>query len=115
MSLQVYLSWSLPECSSGCPGSWLGDGYCDTSCNTSACEWDGGDCTGGKGDGAGLDMDYDFGVDDTPDFCASSCSDLWLADKYCDHVSFDSGSYFAVCVPLSAVDVIRSIIIHDCF
>lgn len=82
---KVYLSWSLPECSSGCPGSWLGDGYCDTSCNTSACEWDGGDCTGGKGDGAGLDMDYDFGVDDTPDFCAPSCSDLWLADKYCDH------------------------------
>ncbi|KAK8733624.1 hypothetical protein OTU49_006396 [Cherax quadricarinatus] len=82
---KVYLSWSLPECSSGCPGSWLGDGYCDSSCNTTACEWDGGDCMGEKGEGELLSMEDDFGADMTVEFCAPSCSDLWLADKYCDH------------------------------
>ncbi|KAG0729643.1 N-acetylglucosamine-1-phosphotransferase subunits alpha/beta [Chionoecetes opilio] len=82
---KVYLSWSLPECSSGCPGSWLGDGYCDASCNTSACEWDGGDCGGELGVGDLLEGDDSLGGDDIADFCAPSCSDLWLADHYCDH------------------------------
>ncbi|KAK3853814.1 hypothetical protein Pcinc_039664 [Petrolisthes cinctipes] len=78
---KVHLSWSLPECSSGCPGSWLGDGYCDVSCNTSACEWDGGDCFGG----ARPDLDDFQDQDDSVmDFCAPSCADLWLADKFCD-------------------------------
>lgn len=82
---KVYLSWSLPECSSGCPGSWLGDGYCDESCNTSACEWDGGDCSGGEsGEGDLLDGEVNMGLDGAVDFCAPSCSDMWLADRYCD-------------------------------
>ena len=28
----------------GCHNSWKGDGICDKDCNSSACEWDGGDC-----------------------------------------------------------------------
>lgn len=94
---KVYLSWSLPECSSGCPGSWLGDGYCDASCNTSACEWDGGDCAGGDVGGDLLEGDDSMGMDETVGFCAPSCSDLWLADHYCDHscntllCAFDGG------------------------
>ncbi|KAK8386699.1 hypothetical protein O3P69_017869 [Scylla paramamosain] len=94
---KVYLSWSLPECSSGCPGSWLGDGYCDASCNTSACEWDGGDCAGGDVGGDLLEGDNSMGTDETVGFCAPSCSDLWLADHYCDHscntlsCAFDGG------------------------
>lgn len=84
----MYLSWSLPECSSGCPGSWLGDGYCDESCNTSACEWDGGDCSGGEsGEGDFLDGEVNMGLDGAVDFCAPTCSDMWLADRYCDNVS----------------------------
>ncbi|XP_066946144.1 N-acetylglucosamine-1-phosphotransferase subunits alpha/beta [Macrobrachium rosenbergii] len=82
---KVYLSWSLPECSSGCPGSWLNDGYCDRSCNTSACEWDGGDCARDKDENSMFDGEEEFGPDMALDFCAPSCSDLWIADKYCDH------------------------------
>lgn len=28
--------------------SHLGDGNCDSGCNTRGCNWDGGDCTGAK-------------------------------------------------------------------
>uniref|UniRef100_A0AAZ3Q479 N-acetylglucosamine-1-phosphotransferase subunits alpha/beta n=1 Tax=Oncorhynchus tshawytscha TaxID=74940 RepID=A0AAZ3Q479_ONCTS len=44
LSLQVYLTWPVPNCAEGCPGSWIKDGYCDKACNNSACDWDGGDC-----------------------------------------------------------------------
>lgn len=44
--LQVYLTWPVPNCAEGCPGSWIKDGYCDKACNNSACDWDGGDCLG---------------------------------------------------------------------
>lgn len=43
---QVYLTWPVPNCAEGCPGSWIKDGYCDKACNNSACDWDGGDCSG---------------------------------------------------------------------
>ena len=32
------------DCSRGCLPAWRGDGVCDRLCNTSSCEWDGGDC-----------------------------------------------------------------------
>ncbi|KFO30294.1 N-acetylglucosamine-1-phosphotransferase subunits alpha/beta [Fukomys damarensis] len=43
---KVYLTWPVPNCAEGCPGSWVRDGYCDKACNNSACDWDGGDCSG---------------------------------------------------------------------
>jgi len=46
LALQVYLTWPVPNCAEGCPGSWIKDGYCDKACNNSACDWDGGDCLG---------------------------------------------------------------------
>lgn len=46
ISSQVYLTWPVPNCAEGCPGSWIKDGYCDKACNNSACDWDGGDCLG---------------------------------------------------------------------
>ncbi|XP_076069622.1 N-acetylglucosamine-1-phosphotransferase subunits alpha/beta-like [Oratosquilla oratoria] len=85
---KVYLAWSLPECASGCPGSWLGDGYCDTSCNTSNCQWDGGDCADNSiesnPDHNFLDFD-DNNLFNKDSFCSPSCSDSWLADKFCDY------------------------------
>ncbi|TRY57872.1 hypothetical protein DNTS_017664 [Danionella cerebrum] len=46
---KVYLTWPVPNCAEGCPGSWIKDGYCDKACNNSACDWDGGDCQGTAG------------------------------------------------------------------
>lgn len=34
----------MPDCSPVCPWTWVGDGTCDAPCNTSACDFDGGDC-----------------------------------------------------------------------
>lgn len=35
---KVYLTWPVPNCAEGCPGSWIKDGYCDKACNHSACD-----------------------------------------------------------------------------
>ena len=43
---QLYLTWPVPSCNEGCPSNWIHDGYCDKACNSSECEWDGGDCSG---------------------------------------------------------------------
>ena len=45
-------SSALVSCAAGCLPAWLGDGRCDRLCNSSVCEWDGGDCGGGGGQGA---------------------------------------------------------------
>lgn len=97
----MYLSWPVPECHEGCPASWIGDGYCDRACNKSDCMWDGGDCRGDStvtragdadsilvpdSDGEGIEPWP--GAADDPASCASNCADSWLADKYCDAVSF---------------------------
>lgn len=47
---KVYLSWNVPQCSSGCPDTWVGDGYCDQACNITDCLFDGGDCLNATGD-----------------------------------------------------------------
>ncbi|XP_046742715.1 N-acetylglucosamine-1-phosphotransferase subunits alpha/beta isoform X2 [Diprion similis] len=41
---KVYLAWWVPDCSDICPWAWVGDGACDSACNTTMCEFDGGDC-----------------------------------------------------------------------
>ncbi|XP_033222982.1 N-acetylglucosamine-1-phosphotransferase subunits alpha/beta [Belonocnema kinseyi] len=41
---KVYLAWWVPDCSDVCPWAWVSDGACDPSCNTTLCEFDGGDC-----------------------------------------------------------------------
>ncbi|XP_047346543.1 N-acetylglucosamine-1-phosphotransferase subunits alpha/beta isoform X2 [Vespa velutina] len=41
---KVYLAWWVPDCSDICPWAWVGDGSCDLACNTTLCEFDGGDC-----------------------------------------------------------------------
>uniref|UniRef100_A0A3Q3CP39 N-acetylglucosamine-1-phosphotransferase subunits alpha/beta n=1 Tax=Haplochromis burtoni TaxID=8153 RepID=A0A3Q3CP39_HAPBU len=97
---KVYLTWPVPNCAEGCPGSWIKDGYCDKACNNSACDWDGGDCLGAAGSsrfpggvgpggagGAGGQV-WQFagglgGIAGTS-YCNQGCANSWLADKFCD-------------------------------
>ncbi|XP_053497848.1 N-acetylglucosamine-1-phosphotransferase subunits alpha/beta isoform X2 [Ictalurus furcatus] len=96
---KVYLTWPVPNCAEGCPGSWIKDGYCDKACNNSACDWDGGDCLGGAGSsrfgggavggvvgGAGQPWQFAGGLGGLGgvSFCNHGCANSWLADKFCD-------------------------------
>ncbi|KAG1953343.1 N-acetylglucosamine-1-phosphotransferase subunits alpha/beta [Pimephales promelas] len=94
---KVYLTWPVPNCAEGCPGSWIKDGYCDKACNNSACDWDGGDCQGTAGSsrfgGAGGSVigggqPWQFagalGGLGGVSFCNQGCANSWLADKFCD-------------------------------
>uniref|UniRef100_A0A1A7Y1F8 N-acetylglucosamine-1-phosphotransferase subunits alpha/beta n=1 Tax=Iconisemion striatum TaxID=60296 RepID=A0A1A7Y1F8_9TELE len=96
---KVYLTWPVPNCAEGCPGSWIKDGYCDKACNNSACDWDGGDClgapgsrfpagAGGAGPGGAGGQIWQFGgglggAGGTL-YCNQGCANSWLADKFCD-------------------------------
>uniref|UniRef100_A0A672GDH6 N-acetylglucosamine-1-phosphotransferase subunits alpha/beta n=1 Tax=Salarias fasciatus TaxID=181472 RepID=A0A672GDH6_SALFA len=97
---KVYLTWPVPNCAEGCPGSWIKDGYCDKACNNSACDWDGGDClgaaansrfpagVGGGGAGGAGGQVWQFagglgGFGGTT-YCNQGCANSWLADKFCD-------------------------------
>ncbi|KAH0616991.1 hypothetical protein JD844_028532 [Phrynosoma platyrhinos] len=106
---KVYLTWPVPNCAEGCPGSWIKDGYCDKACNNSACDWDAGDCTGnnvgnryGAGGGAGVGVgnvpSWQFGAGISGvSYCNQGCANSWLADKFCDQAcnvlscGFDAG------------------------
>ncbi|XP_068163646.1 N-acetylglucosamine-1-phosphotransferase subunits alpha/beta [Antennarius striatus] len=93
---KVYLTWPVPNCAEGCPGSWIKDGYCDKACNNSACDWDGGDCTGTAGSnrfaagigggGAGPVWQFAGGIGGLGviTYCNHGCANSWLADKFCD-------------------------------
>lgn len=96
---KVYLTWPVPNCAEGCPGSWIKDGYCDKACNNSACDWDGGDCLGTAGNsrfpvgvggvgpgGAGGPVWQigGFGGIGAMSYCNQGCANSWLADKFCD-------------------------------
>ncbi|XP_074082803.1 N-acetylglucosamine-1-phosphotransferase subunits alpha/beta isoform X2 [Macrotis lagotis] len=106
---KVYLTWPVPNCAEGCPGSWIKDGYCDKACNNSACDWDGGDCIGnsgsnryvaaGGGHGAGAagpPWNFGGGISGIS-YCNQGCANSWLADKFCDQAcnvlscGFDAG------------------------
>uniref|UniRef100_A0A8D2ILA8 N-acetylglucosamine-1-phosphotransferase subunits alpha/beta n=1 Tax=Varanus komodoensis TaxID=61221 RepID=A0A8D2ILA8_VARKO len=106
---KVYLTWPVPNCAEGCPGSWIKDGYCDKACNNSACDWDGGDCLGsslgsryGAGGAAGVGVGnappWQFGAGISGvSYCNQGCANSWLADKFCDQAcnvlscGFDAG------------------------
>ena len=111
---KVRLSWPLPDCSAGCPSTWIKDGFCDKACNVTECLFDGGDCLGpnprmGFGDNE-EDHAFNWQSPDYPggmagggggggrgDPCNQNCLDGWLADGFCDatcnvqECAFDAG------------------------
>ncbi|KAK7480398.1 hypothetical protein BaRGS_00028317 [Batillaria attramentaria] len=97
---KLYLTWPVPSCNEACPSNWIRDGYCDKACNSSECEWDGGDCSGVHGQvqlGAGFQAVFGQQSQNTDDYCHSGCANNWIADKYCDQAcnhlpcGFDAG------------------------
>ena len=58
------------DCASGCPDSYINDGYCDSACNNYACDYDGDDCDSYDASTAGCDYD--------------SCPESWIGDGMCD-------------------------------
>lgn len=59
------------KCSPACKADWIGDGWCDTACNSEACDFDGGDCKG---------------------WCSGDCKPTWHGDGFCD-----AACYVAAC------------------
>lgn len=90
---KFHLAWSLPGCNPHCPNSWIRDGYCDKSCNTTECDFDGGDCDMSikkQNPNIPYDNARQAFINQSqilfPEFyCSPGCSTSWLADKYCDN------------------------------
>jgi len=61
---KFYPAWEVPKCNTGCVEGWIGDGYCDSACNTSTCLWDGGDCLNNtktrSGGGSSSSSSYEY-------------------------------------------------------
>ncbi|CAK4140237.1 unnamed protein product [Aphanomyces euteiches] len=98
----IYLSWEVPECSSGCQETFLGNGVCDPLCNTTACAFDMGDC-GCREVPTADPLEYDVVCDPQPApaepvaeppkaaepeanplNCVEACPWLWIGDGSCD-------------------------------
>ena len=101
---KVFLSWPVPTCAPGCPNSWLGDGFCDEACNTTACGFDNDDCIGpnvttrASRFSAWSDWGSSYSSRLNPQkYCAPGCPDTWLGDRFCDRscnkleCGFDAG------------------------
>ena len=103
---KIYLTYAVPPCEPGCPSNWIKDGFCDKACNTSSCQWDGGDClnvghhqqpqaarVGGHAlNKNSLGVHYSGSGHRLPTWsqqgslCSPSCSNSWLGDQFCDRV-----------------------------
>eukprot|EP01047_Picozoa_sp_COSAG01_P010808 COSAG01_NODE_465_length_16611_cov_51.622335_3_plen_246_part_01 len=69
-------SSSSSYCASGCPPSYITDGECDSACNTSACGYDGGDCSTSSSSSRRRSS--------SSSYCASGCPPSWITDGACD-------------------------------
>lgn len=62
---KVYLAWTVPSCAPRCSDTWVKDGVCDSACNVSACDFDGGDCLPSSGKSPSFfDQDQDHSTFD---------------------------------------------------
>ena len=85
---RIYLSWPVPNCAEGCPSNWVGDGYCDKTCNNAACDWDADDCKSKDGAAGGSSVPAPAAAHNqnrwVAQHCHSGCPDSWLGDRFCD-------------------------------
>lgn len=81
---RIFLSWSVPNCAEGCPSNWIRDKYCDTACNVSSCDWDGGDCINATRPGPVGSRTWNT-YRRSSDYCSSGCLSTWVGDRYCDN------------------------------
>ncbi|GAM17280.1 hypothetical protein SAMD00019534_004550 [Acytostelium subglobosum LB1] len=105
---RVFLSWPVPNCNDGCPNNWVGDGFCDPACNTTMCDFDGGDCDNSTGQvksrywrgGTTTSTTSNTGTSNhktSGSICSRGCPDSWVGDKHCDRMcknvecGFDAG------------------------
>ncbi|KAI1285369.1 N-acetylglucosamine-1-phosphotransferase subunits alpha/beta [Halotydeus destructor] len=109
---KVYLAWPVPDCEPGCPSNWIKDGFCDKACNTSTCDWDGGDCAANAKSRFPSAPMYNFegprfqhpALPGPPSWhnrartsCTKGCWHSWLGDHFCDRAcnvaecAFDMG------------------------
>lgn len=101
---KVYLAWSVPECSLGCPMSWLQDKHCDRNCDTARCLFDGGDCLNktttdpkdstGSSHSSWFSQTHQTNNNEDAEQCASSCQLNWLGDGFCDQVCNEKACAF---------------------
>lgn len=110
---KVFLSWDVPPCADGCPDTWVGDKFCDASCNNEACSWDGGDClasanannNGNNNQGSTQNSDssnrFSRWQGGRPGqshslqnrYCTTGCPVTWVGDMACDRAcnTYDCG------------------------
>eukprot|EP00051_Salpingoeca_urceolata_P021146 m.326553 g.326553 ORF g.326553 m.326553 type:complete len:1341 (-) comp19743_c0_seq1:120-4142(-) len=86
---KVFLAWPVPNCAEGCPSNWIGDKYCDAACNTTECDYDGGDCLGKAQPQQSNNFHHAWDSNSNTQStnaqpCTAGCTDSWIGDKYCD-------------------------------
>ena len=89
----------VSECSAHCPANHLDDDFCDSNCDTAACNYDEGDCIsssncasgciqGWPGDGvcdlSCFNAECGFDDGDCDNNCADNCPPHWPGDNICD-------------------------------
>jgi hypothetical protein len=84
---KLVMSWDVPKCAPGCSDTWIGDGFCDSACNVSACNFDFPDCINGTNANSNNNNRYTGSNSRnvaTVTLCTKGCPDNWLGDKICD-------------------------------
>ena len=96
---RFWLTYSLLNCATGCPHTWIKDGYCDSPCNNEACDFDGGDCESKTNETIHPMVIHPMEIQMAMEraYCSSGCSNAWIADGFCDSMcdveacGFDGG------------------------
>ncbi|KAJ8668162.1 hypothetical protein QAD02_009825 [Eretmocerus hayati] len=107
---KVYLAWWIPDCSEACPWAWVQDGACDPTCNTTLCEFDGGDCNAEFMELA--DKDINEFDDDYASFFQESQIETYQAERLLDTIRQKRRLDLQTSINESDSMIIRSLLSH---